>query len=249
MKKSTVITKVIGSLSVILIAQLFSFEAQAFGRARAPASEPIPSVTPAPTQAPSLPGPVKPPQTPAPISSSCVSTDANHICMGLKMVSYTRNNVPVVTEEQANALLAGINKVWGQCNIAFQLEKYEYVDPATRGLSYDTNWRNDGDTVRSNFNDSSTFLVVSVGSLTGATIAVTEMPGTGIYGVLVEDQYANNPLTVGHELGHYQGLYHVSSTANLMSAYIGPNTEALNADQCATARSTDFANWQVMMRH
>ncbi|MBC7398231.1 MAG: matrixin family metalloprotease [Bdellovibrionales bacterium] len=258
MKNLSFALHTIGYFSILMAAPLVAHDAHAFGRARAPASTPSPNVpaatpppaaTPRPTAAPTMtPAPVTTP-TPAPISSTCVSSDPAHLCMGIKMVSYTKNDSPVLSESQANALIAGINKAWSPCNIAFQLEKYEAVDPATRGLNFDSNWRYDGDTIRSNFNDGNTFLVVSVGNLTGSTIAVTQMPGTGVYGVLVENNYANNPLTVGHELGHYMGLYHVNDTSNLMSAYIGPNTAAVNADQCATARKTDFDYWQVMMRH
>jgi hypothetical protein len=182
-------------------------------------------------------------------SKTCTSTDPNHICIGLKLVTYTNNGVPGLTQQQAVTLVNGINNVWQQCNVAFQLETYQAVDPATENLSYNTNWKNDGDTVRSAFNDNGTFLVVTVGSLTGSTIAVTEMPGAGVYGTLVEQDFANNPLTVGHELGHYQGLYHVSDNTNLMNPYIGPDTETLTASQCATARATDLASWQTMMRH
>ncbi len=165
------------------------------------------------------------------------------------MVSYTKGGTPVLTESQANTLLAGVNKAWAPCNISFQLEKYEMIDPATRGLEFDNHWQSDGDVVRNNFEDGNKFLVVSVGKLTGGTIAVTQMPGAGIYGVLVEDDYANNPLTVGHELGHYMGLYHVNSTENLMSAYIGPNTAAVTTAQCTTARNTNYQYWQSMMRN
>jgi hypothetical protein len=159
------------------------------------------------------------------------------------------NGVPVLTQDQAITLLNGINTVWSQCNIGFQLEKFEAVDPTSVGLSFDTNWKSDGDQVRSTFNDGSSFLVVGVGSLTGRTIAVTEMPGADVYGTLVEQSYANNSLTVGHELGHYQGLYHVSDDQNLMNPYIGPDTETLTSSQCQTARATDYANWQAMMRN
>ena len=154
-----------------------------------------------------------------------------------------------MSQSQAITLVNNINQVWSQCHIAFQLEKYEAVDPAPKGLSYNMNWRTEGDRVRATFNDQDTFLVVTAGTLSGSTIGVTEMPGAGVYGVLMENAYANNAYSVGHELGHYQGLYHISDNSNLMSSYIGPNTQALSSSQCSTARSTDYRYWQSMMRY
>jgi hypothetical protein len=227
-------------LAVIFGSSLLSAnQAAAMGRGRSAA----PTVTPTPVPITGV--------APIPVigAPSCVSSDPNHICIGLKIVSYVSNNIPILTEAQAITLVNGINTIWRQCNIAFQLETFEQSNPTTVGLSYSTDWKNDGDTVRNTYNDGSTFLVVTVGSLTGATIGVTEMPGAGSYGSLIEAAYAQNPLTVGHELGHYQGLYHVSDSTNLMNPYIGSNTSALTASQCSTARSTDQANWTAMMRY
>jgi hypothetical protein len=164
-------------------------------------------------------------------------------------VAYTQNSVATITEANAITLVTGMNTVWSQCNIGFQLEDYETVDPTTKGLAYSPDWENDGDTIRKAFDNSTEFLVVAVGPWSDATIAVTEMPGAGVYGTLVDSQYATNPLTVGHELGHYMGLYHVSDTTNLMNPYIGANTRTLTASQCATAKSTNTQYWKAMMRY
>jgi hypothetical protein len=110
------------------------------------------------------------------------------------------------------------------------------------------NWRSEGSQIRSAFNDQQNLLVVAVGQFSGSTIAVTEMPGYGPYGTLVESTYARNPLTVGHELGHYMGLYHVRNSSNLMNPYIGPHTESLSESQCSIARATNTRYWVQMMR-
>ncbi len=180
---------------------------------------------------------------------SCLSADADHYCLALKVVAFQDDQgVPVLTEAQAVSLVTGINHVWSQCNLGFQLEDYQSVDPDFYDLSYDSDWQNDGDQIRSVFQDANKFVVIGVGSLTGSTIAVTEMPGASVFGTLVEKSFVTNPLTVGHELGHYQGLYHVNDTTNLLNPYIGSNTSSLTASQCAIARSTDLSDWTAMRR-
>jgi hypothetical protein len=234
------ITGVVLGLTVALGVSLLTPipAAHAMGKGHA-----APKVTPTP-----IPTNNVTPSKPLSGADSCVTKDPDHICIGLKLVSYEKNNVPVTTEAQAIALVQQISNIWSQCNIGFQLETYQSIDPTTVGLAYDSNWQVDGDTIRSTFNDGASFLVVTLGKLAGSTIGVTEMPKTGIYGSLIEDSYAQNPLTVGHELGHYQGLYHVMSSANLMYAYIGAHTSTLTSAQCTTARATDLANWSKMIR-
>ena len=180
---------------------------------------------------------------------SCVSSDPNHLCLGLKIVSYLDSSgVPVLTESDAITLVNGMNANWGQCNIGFQLEVFEVINPADKGLNYSPDWQTETYTIRGVFADPSRFLIAAVGPWTVSTIAVTTMPGSGVYGTVVDKQYARNPLTVGHELGHYQGLYHVDDTSNLMSAFIGSDTKALTAEQCSVSRKTDLANWSAMLR-
>jgi hypothetical protein len=252
----------LATLSLLFVSGFLTTDAHAFGQGRSTGSKA--TATPAPpivTTNPTTPvatATATPMATATPATAptgavagatSCLSTDPNHICIGLKLVAYTKSGVATLSEAQAITLVTGMNKVWSQCNIGFQLEKYSAVDPATYGLNYSPDWENDGDTIRSKFEDNSTFLVVAVGPWTDATIAVTEMPGAGVYGTLVDAQYATNPLTVGHELGHYQGLYHVSDSTNLMNPYIGPNTATLTSSQCTTSRNTDFSYWQNMMRN
>ncbi|MBC7396088.1 MAG: hypothetical protein H7333_01480 [Bdellovibrionales bacterium] len=180
---------------------------------------------------------------------SCINSDPNHICIGIKMVSYQDNaGVPVITEADTLKLVDQMNQLWSQCNIAYQLEVYRTVNPRALNLTYSPDWETESNYVREKFNDDSRFLVVAVGPWNVATIAVTMMPESGIYGTIVDKQYSHNPLTVGHELGHYQGLYHVEDTNNLMSAYIGSDTKGLTTSQCTVARNADQASWPMMMR-
>ena len=210
---------------------------------------PAPTATPRPgSTATPTPAPTATPTPPTGSYPSCVTSDANVICLGLKIVSYESNGVPDLTEAQAVTLVQGINTVWSQCSIQFQLESFEIIDPTTVGLPYSPNWSTETSAVRTKFKDNTRMVVEAVGPWSVSTIAVTTMPGSGLYGTVVDKQYSQNPLTVGHELGHYQGLYHVSDTSNLMSAYIGTNTKLLDSGQCTTARSTDNQYWTAMMR-
>ena len=215
-----------------------------------PTATPAPTATPRPTATPVATATPTPTATPVTTGSypSCVSSDTTHICIGLKIVSYESNGVPVLTEADAVTLVNGINTVWSQCNIGFQLEDFEIVDPTTLGLPYSPNWSTQTNAVREQFATKTQFLVAAVGPWNVSTIAVTMMPGSGVYGTIVDQQYSHNPLTVGHELGHYQGLYHISDDTNLMTPYISTTAKILTTSQCTTARATDPADWSAMMR-
>ena len=188
------------------------------------------------------------PESTAP-TQSCKSSDPEFQCLGLRLVSYdSESGGTVITKSEANELVSGLNRVWSTCKIGFELDSYDHVNPITRGLSMNPNWRNEGSQIRSAFNDQQNLLVVAVGNFSASTIAVTEMPGFGPYGTLVESNYAQNSLTVGHELGHYMGLYHIRNSSNLMNPYIGPHTELLSQSQCAIARSTNSRFWTQMLK-
>ena len=215
---------------------------------------------PSPDSAVPIPGTIEKPAPSAPAADpsqspdsagykTCVNADPNHYCMGLKIVAFEENGAPTLTKAQAVKLVKEINAVWSQCNIGFQLESYSSVDPSTKGLPENPDWRRDSSNIRSTFSSDHQFVVISVGSFSEATIAVTEMPGGGPYGALVEAAYATNAYTVGHELGHYQNLDHVKDETNVMNPFIGPETNTLTTDQCATARSADQDYWKAMMRN
>jgi hypothetical protein len=193
-----------------------------------------------------------PTATPVGTSSypSCVSSDPTHTCIGLKIVSYENSDgVTDMTEAQAVTLVNGINAIYSQCNIAFQLEVYQSVNPTTLGLPYSPNWETQTDAVRTAFADKTRFVIEAVGPWTTATIAVTTMPGSGLYGSVVEQQYAKNPITVTHELSHYEGLYDESSDSNnLESLYYSPEATQLTAAQCATSESINKQYWSKMLR-
>lgn len=227
----------IQSLNPVLLILALS----ACGPGASPSSPAVPAQTmdPAPPQNSST-------QT---YSATCRSNDPDLQCLGLKVVSFqNESGIPVLKESETLKLIEEMNQVWKPCNIAFQLEKYEAIQPESQGLPYSPDWKRDSDTIRARFDENNRFLIVAVGPWTNATIAVAQMPGNGPFGVLVSEKYAKNAYTVGHELGHYQGLYHLRNKRNLMNSYIGPFTSDLGSGQCSFARKTNLKHWRKMLR-
>lgn len=221
-----------------------------------PKVSPSPSTSPSPKPSPS----VTPSPKPSPTTefASCVverlreqyEDDSYNQCIGLKIVSYKDSNgVPSLSRTAAIELMKEVNDVWKPCDIAFQIEEYVAVDPRTLGMAYGSESQSQLTSIRREFSEKSTFLLTVTGPWSGGTIAWTTMPsGSGPYGAIVESDYGDNPFTVGHELGHYMGLYHIRSSSNLMNPYIGSNTKALTMSQCTTARNTNASDWRVMLR-
>jgi hypothetical protein len=172
------------------------------------------------------------------------------MCLGLKLVAYVDNStgIPTINEADTQTLVSQINSVWSKCNIAFQLEDYEAVDPTRYGLSYGSDSEYELNDIRERFSTNDTFFVAVTGPWYGSTIAWTSMPGGGPFGTIVEQDYGHNAYTVGHELGHYMGLYHISNSTNLMNPYIGSNTSGLTQSQCDIARETNIEEWSAMRR-
>jgi hypothetical protein len=194
-----------------------------------------------------------PSPTPIPSTGSyptCVSSDTTHTCIGLKVVSYESSTGSTdISETQAINIVSSMNTVFSQCNIAFQLEVYESINPTTLGLPYSPNWETQTTAVREAFQDSTRFVVVDVGPWSGATVAVTTMPGSDIYGSVIALSYASNYLTTAHEIAHYEGLYDESGDSNnLLSEVYSPNETGLTASQCATAVATNTQYWKNMLR-
>ena len=212
-------------------------------------SLPLPPA-PAPSGDPSSGAGPAPTPFPAPSPGICENPGPDEQCLALKIVAYQLpSQDPTLTQIQAEAVVVGINRVWKPCGLGFSLERFEVVDPGAFKLNYSPDWRSESEQIRTLFRDDTRFLVVAVGPWSQATIAVTQMPGVGPYGVLVEKDYASNPLTVGHELGHYMGLYHYRDTSNLMNPYIGSSTEGLTSGQCGIAPNTNQKTWPAMFRN
>jgi hypothetical protein len=187
------------------------------------------------------------------VTPSCVNSDANHICLAVHFVSYKDSSgTPVANQSQVNTIFGTMNQLWSQCNIGFQVEQYDQVDPTSAGLSYGANSQNELDQIRNTYGSpSNMMLAVNTGPWGTAVNAWTNMPGSAPYGAIMEASIVDygGGIIYAHEFGHYLGLDHVSDSSNLMNAIIATNSTALTSDQCNTARSVAPQYWSAMMRH
>jgi hypothetical protein len=181
-------------------------------------------------------------------TGGCHSDDPDQLCIGLKIVAYQDSaGAPALSRADADTVISGVNGIWAGCGIAFQIDAYETVKPEDYGLAYNEGSQSETPAIRQAFSDNQTFLIAVTGPWNSNYIAWAQMPGTPPYGVVIDRTYATDPLTVGHELGHYLGLDH-SVSGNLMYYQIYANADALTAEQCASAREVAQKNWAPMLR-
>jgi hypothetical protein len=170
-------------------------------------------------------------------------------CIGVKVVAYKdASGTPTLSQAGAEQAIQNINQIWKSCNVAFQIETYQAIDPTTVGLSFGEASQRETTQIRQKFSDNKTFLYVITGHWTTSTIAWTEMPGGAPYGTIVESAYGAHTVAVAHEFGHYMGLDHINTNGNLMYPVVYPSDTSISASQCGTARSTNAGFWAAMLR-
>ncbi|MGZ3699404.1 MAG: matrixin family metalloprotease [Bdellovibrionota bacterium] len=190
------------------------------------------------------------------IGDSCRSAEPNHLCLGVKVVVYKDSTgQPVVGQDATIKNFQTINKVWKQCDLAFQIENYVAVDPVQSGLHYQPTNYPELDDIRNAFPGEHELLIVTTGTwnrtgslgTTGAN-AWTAMPDGPPYGTVLERPVGTFANIIAHELGHYLNLSHVSDNADLMNPIIYDASVTLSASQCGIARSAATYFWQNMLR-
>ncbi len=182
-------------------------------------------------------------------AAGCVTSDPDHLCIGIKAVVYRDSaGTLAVSEAEVGGMINRVNALWSQCNIGFQVESFDAVNPGDYGLSYGTQSQSETAAIRKTFNDGRTFLVGFTGAWDTNTIAWTELPGGAPYGAIISADFATNEVCVGHELGHYMGLDHTSSASNLLYPVVYSTARGLSASQCASARETNLSYWADMLR-
>jgi hypothetical protein len=191
-----------------------------------------------------------------PVPNGCQSTDPKHLCLAVKYVVYAdAEGAPAITREKAQGNIDEINAVWGQCSLSFQIDRYVSITPAELGLRYQTANYSELTQIRNTFADPTRLLIVTTGpwdrtgSLgTTSANAWTSLPGAGPYGAILEKPVAKFANIIGHELGHYLNLSHVTDVGDLMNAVIYGSSRTLTATQCDTARSAALYFWARMLR-
>ena len=187
-----------------------------------------------------------------PVGESCVSDDPNHTCLALHFVTYKDSSgKAAASEAQAATIVSTMNKVFAQCKIGFQIEKYEAVDPTAFGLAYGSQSQNELNQIRETFSTEADMLLgVTTGPWGSGTNGWTNMPGSNVYGAVMEASIVdyNEGLLYAHEFGHYLGLGHPGDASNLMNATIYATSTNLTTSQCAAAQETIASYWPRMIR-
>jgi hypothetical protein len=186
------------------------------------------------------------------VGESCVSGDANKVCLAIHFVAYQDSAGTVTADEtEAATIIRTMNQLWAQCDIGFQIQKYEVVDPTAHSLVYGAGSQNQLDQIRTAFKTpADEMLAVTTGPWGTAVNAWTNMPGSNVYGAVMENSIVGygGGIIYAHEFGHYLGLDHVGNTSNLMNAIIYTTSTSLTASQCQAAKSTAKSYWSAMVR-
>lgn len=187
---------------------------------------------------------------------SCEAGDSNHICLGIKYVVYSDGSGnSIISQSSIANNMTTIDMIWSQCNLGFQIDQLVVADPRSYGLSFSPANDSQLDPARSTFAANDLLLIITTGAWnrsgtlgnTGAN-AWTNMPGSYVMGVVLEQPVGSYPNIIAHELGHYLNLGHVSDSSNVMNPVIYSNSTRLSSDQCSAARAAAGFWWTNMIR-
>jgi hypothetical protein len=184
-----------------------------------------------------------------PTSSAMPSTlrDDSHelMVLALKFVEYRdpKSGRPVMNQIDAQKVVDGVNKIWGQCGLQVKMERYQTVAPSAlshQKLNYHLSSMDELDRIRSAFDDKKDLVVINTGGWDhkkmGSANAWTAMPGDAPAGAVIEGPVARNSQIIAHELGHYLGLDHVSDPTDMMNPLIYDNSTTIYSAQCDSMR-------------
>jgi hypothetical protein len=191
-----------------------------------------------------------------PGAKSCHSGSTQHICLGVKAVVYRGSQgEPLFAESEILESIDRVNRIWKQCNIAFQLEQYFPASPDDFHVRFQTKEVSELDEVRRAFSDDHELVIATTGRWDrhgtlgkNSANAWTAMPDGPPYGIVIEAPFGTFAGLLAHEFGHYLGLYHQSGDDGLMNPIIYQRSTGLTVQQCQTARGIAMNSWQKMLR-
>lgn len=181
------------------------------------------------------------------------------LCLSTKYVVFGSDNAAesddALAAVDAASILQEINEVWRECDVQFQFDEFEIVDPTAFNIRYRIANYEELNQVRRAFADDDSLLVVATGpwnrrgSLGNSWAnAWTNTPGSLLYGVVMEAAVASNSNLISHELGHYLNLDHVNDSSSLMNPIVSQRSHRLEQSQCEEARHAARKHWRKMMR-
>lgn len=178
------------------------------------------------------------------------------LCLALRYVVYRDSyGAPVETEKEAASNIDAVNRIWRECGIQFQVDRYEAVVPSEHRLRYRTAEYGELEEIRRRFRTEKELLVVTTGDWDRSgslgmswANAWTNLPGEPNLGAILESSVSGHANVLAHELGHYLSLDHASDSRDLMSPVIFPGSVRLSREQCDSARWAARAFWKRMLR-
>jgi len=224
---------------------------------------PTPTAPPGPGPSPVPPAPPTTPVTgagttmPQPVSVRIGERCTAETCLALRYVVYRDDDgEPVLSETQSAENLHRINRLWSDCDIGFEIEKYDVVSPREHRLRFRTASYPELTQIRKSFEDDRWLLVVTTGPWdrrgsignTGAN-AWTNLPGEGHHGVVLESKVSTFANIIAHELGHYLSLDHAGNIAELMYPYLADHSTRLSRSECKSATWAAREFWSKAIRN
>lgn len=182
--------------------------------------------------------------------------DPDWFCLALRYVVYRNSDgSPVESGEEVSRRLEDANRIWRECGIRFQVDRYEAVIPSEYGLRFRTAEYWEFEEIRRRFRTDDELLVVRTGewdrskSFRGSWVSAwTNLPGEPNLGAILERDAGGNANILAHELGHYLSLEHSADAGDLMHPILFPRSRELTREQCSAARWAIHVFWKRMLR-
>lgn len=181
---------------------------------------------------------------------------AKSLFVAVKYVTYLDfNGNPVAPYLIARKNMDYLNVNFSQCNIGFKLEQFVATKPTNQQLVFSPSQNEELNTIRRSFQSERELVLITTGkwnrrgSLGESTAnAWTNLPGEGLYGIVMESVVSGYSQIIAHEIGHYFNLHHVNDSTNPMNPIIYENSVKFYPSQCNEMRFIIQNYWKKMIR-